>query len=209
MPSRLVRVASIGAAVVLTVLGLHPSAASSSVVAAPPTTANVAVSDFLYTPSVVTVAAGGTVTFDFQGPSHHTVTDTSGMGLYDSGSVGAGGPSFSVTVPAAGEYRFTCVPHPWMGGHIAVPMQVLPRRGTHADVYAATWAAADAAAGYVYDVEIRRPGRRWRAWQTSTTTPGTSFGLHAGDGVYRFRARMRSDAGGATEWSPVASVRVG
>lgn len=175
---------------------------------APSTEIHVAVTDFLYTPSEVTLARGGTVTFDFAGPSHHTVTDASGMGLYDSGSVGVGGASFAVTVQGAGEYRFTCIPHPWMGGHIAVPMRVQPRRGTHTDVFAATWATVAPDDGFVYDVELRRPGQHWRAWLSDQTSTGASFELRAGDGTYRFRARLRSLASGAADWSPVTPVAV-
>jgi len=169
---------------------------------------HIAVGDFLYTPSEVSVARGATVTFDFVGPSHHTVTDASGMALYDSGSVGAGGPSFTVTVQGAGEYRFTCIPHPWMGGHIAVPMRVQPRTGSRTDLYTATWAAVVPDAGFVYDVELRRPGGHWRPFLSDQTGTGASFALRAGDGTYRFRARLRALAGAAAAWSPVSLVRV-
>jgi plastocyanin len=204
------RLTAVLAALVLALLAASGSSATLRAVPAraPASEIHVAVSDFLYTPSVVSLARGGTVTFDFAGPSHHTVTDASGMNLYDSGSVGAGGASFAVTVQGAGEYRFTCIPHPWMGGHIAVPMRVQPRRGTHADIYAATWAAVAPDTGFVYDVELRRPGRHWRPWLSDQTSTGVSFGLHAGDGVYRFRARLRSLASGGADWSPVTTVVV-
>ncbi len=55
-----------------------------------------------FDPSLVVLARGGTVTFDFDGPDHHTATDGTGMDLYDSGVVDGGGPSFSYTYRAAG-----------------------------------------------------------------------------------------------------------
>ena len=76
---------------------------------------HVEVSDFLFDPTTWRSTAGQTVVFDFVGPSHHTVTDASGMAFYGSGSAGPGDPSFEVTYPAAGGYLFTCIPHPWMG----------------------------------------------------------------------------------------------
>ena len=43
--------------------------------------------DYLFDPATVPLPRGGTVVFDFEGPSHHTATDGSGLELYDSGSV--------------------------------------------------------------------------------------------------------------------------
>src|SRR4029077_8901551 len=93
---------------------------------AAPAPVHVVVSDFLLDPRTVPVRTGQTVVFDFVGPSHHTVTDASGMGFYGSGSVGPGDPDPTYSVPslAAGGYLFTCIPHPWMAGRVTVPMRV-------------------------------------------------------------------------------------
>ncbi|MEP6759498.1 MAG: plastocyanin/azurin family copper-binding protein [Actinomycetota bacterium] len=174
-----------------------------------PPSVQVEVSDFQFDPTAVPIGAGQTVVFDFVGPSHHTVTDASGMALYESGSVGPGDPSFSVTYPAAGAYLFTCIPHPWMGGRVTIPMRVHRVTGDPAPTFRVGWAASDAAVGFVYDVQITRPGRHWTAWQTDVTIRGMSFTPTAGPGTYRLRARMRSVGGGQALWSPAVELHIG
>lgn len=174
-----------------------------------PVPVHVAVSDFLFDPGTVVIGAGQTVVFDFAGPSHHTVTDVSGMAFYDSGSVGAGDSSYSVTYPAAGGYLFTCIPHPWMAGRVTIPMRVHRIAGTPSPTFRVVWAASDAAAGFVYDVQISRPGGHWDGWRTGETVRSTPFTPHAGPGTYGFRARMRSLTGGQARWSPAEQIHLG
>jgi plastocyanin len=195
------------AVVVLLTLGVRGGMTPSS--AETPQPVHVAVSDFLFDPTTVAIGAGQTVVFDFVGPSHHTVTDASGMGLYGSGSAGPGDPSFEVTYPAAGGYLFTCIPHPWMGGRVTVPMRVHRIHDAPTRTFRLGWAAGDAAIGFVYDVQIRRPDRHWADWQSGLAARGMSFTPTAGPGTYRFRARMRSLAGGQALWSPAAQFHVG
>ncbi|MFI5392494.1 MAG: plastocyanin/azurin family copper-binding protein [Myxococcota bacterium] len=169
---------------------------------------HVEVADFSFAPTTVALGRGQTVVFDFVGPSHHTATDSSGMGLYDSGSVGAGGPSTSYTFPAAGVYRFTCTPHPGMGGRVAIPMRVSPASGGLHRTFHVTWAATVAPEGFVYDVQIQKPGRDWADWRNGVVGRKTSFTPNAGKGKYRFRARMRSLDGGEAFWSAEAVMKV-
>jgi plastocyanin len=170
---------------------------------------HVAVSDFLFDPTELSIARGDTVVFDFDGPSHHTATDSTGMELYDSGSVGEGGPSLSVTFEAAGTYRFVCTPHIGMGGRVFVPMRVAPKHAGVHHTFTATWATLSAPDGFVYDVHIRRPGKSWKGWRTGITDPQGSFTPTSGKGLYRFRARMRGLSGGQTMWSAQSKIRVG
>ena len=191
------------------VLMLAPNGRATPASAAP-APVHVEVSDFLFDPGTVTVRTGQTVVFDFVGPSHHTVTDASGMAFYGSGSVGPGDadPTYSVTYPAAGGYLFTCIPHPWMAGRVTVPMRAHRIDGAASPTFRVVWAASDAAAGFVYDVQIARPGSHWDGWRTGVTAPSTSITPHADPGIYRFRARMRSLTGGQARWSPADQVRV-
>lgn len=176
----------------------------------PPDATHVDVVDTRFDPSTVSISRGGTVVFDFVGPSHHTATDSSGLGLYDSGSVGPGGPSTSFTFQAAGVYPFTCTPHPFMGGRVTVPMRVAPRSGSMHEAFTVTWAAVEAWDGVFYDVQVRRPGKVWKAWRTGVTTRLDSFIPGAGKGRYRFRARLRDPGlGEASRWSAPAAVDVG
>jgi plastocyanin len=91
--------------------------------------AHVQVHDRYFSPTTVAVPRGGTVVFDFVGDGHHTATDASGLELYDSGLVDGGGPSVSAVFAAAGAYRFTCTPHPSMGGRVEVPVRAAPASG--------------------------------------------------------------------------------
>ena len=170
---------------------------------------HVAVSDFLFDPGTVVIGAGQTVVFDFVGPSHHTVTDASGMAFYDSGSVGAGDPSYSVTYPAAGGYLFTCIPHPWMAGRVTIPMRVHRIAGTPSPTFRVAWAASDAAVGSVYDVQIARPGGHCGRLADRGDRSLDAVQAARGPGTYGFRARMRSLTGGQARWSPAEQIHLG
>jgi plastocyanin len=174
-----------------------------------PQTVNVAVGEFYFAPGSVQLARGGTVVFDFTGSETHTATDSSGLGLYDTGNVGPGGDSFEFTFPAAGVYPFVCTPHAGMGGRVSVPVRVTPRSGGPGPAFTVVWAASRATDGRVYDVQVRRPGARWDAWRRGVTRASGTFLAKAGEGVYRFRARMRDPGlGASSRWSPAARLRV-
>lgn len=196
-------------AMLVSAMLMHGGALSSAALRAVPPPTHVGVSDFLFDPTEVAIGAGQTVVFDLVGPSHHTVNDASGMDLYASGSIGPGDPSFSVMFPAAGGYLFTCIPHPWMGGRVTIPMRVHRLSGAPRPTFRLGWAASDAATGFAYDVQILRPGRQWTDWQTGVATRSISFTPAAGPGTYRFRARMRSLVGGQALWSAAAHLQVG
>ena len=170
---------------------------------------HVDVSDFVFAPDEIPLGRGGSVIFDFSGPSHHTATDATGMGLYDSGSVGPGGPSTWFTFPAAGGYRFTCTPHPWMGGQVDVPMRVSPSSGSLKKTYSVVWSSISAPDGFVFDVQLKRPHRDWKDWKVGVTARSTAFRPNAGKGTYRFRARMRSLSGSQAFWSDSEVIHVG
>ncbi|HEY6566213.1 MAG TPA: plastocyanin/azurin family copper-binding protein [Actinomycetota bacterium] len=176
-----------------------------------PADTHVEVLDFRFDESHLSIGRGGTVIFDFVGQSHHTATDGTGMDLFDSGSVAPGGPSTSFTFVAAGAYRFVCTPHvsDGMVGRISVPMRVAPARAGVHHTFTATWAAITAASGFVYDVQVKRPGTGWASWRKATTDRQASFTPNAGKGTYRFRSRMRSLTGGEASWSEVSTIRVG
>ncbi len=187
-----------------------PSPSGTGGPTSPPDGVHVEVVDYRFDPATVAVRRGGTVVFDFVGPAHHTATDSSGLQLYDSGSIGAGGPSTWFTFESAGIYSFVCTPHTGMGGRVEVPMQAAPRAGGLHRTFTITWASADATGDHVYDVRVRRPGKPWKLWRSGVTMRSGSFLPGAGEGRYRFRARMRDAVTGeASRWSAVASIRVG
>ena len=95
----------------------------------PPTQASVMIMDFQFSPSVVTIAAGGTVTWTNHDSSPHSVTadDTA----YDSGMLRTGG-TWSKTFATPGTYRYHCEYHPEMVATVVVlaPGATVPPGGT-------------------------------------------------------------------------------
>ena len=165
--------------------------------------------NFAFYPSVSSVARGGQVSWDFCTSTAHNVVDATSMGLFDSGSGVLGDPPFTVVFPAAGKYAYVCTFHTGMGGTVKVPIAVSPHRGRRTTRFTVTWASAGASAGFVYDVQIRRPGSsHWRSWKRAVTGGLSSFRRDAGLGKYRFRARLRSTTNGHTEWSATATILV-
>ncbi len=96
-----------------------------------------------------------------------------------------------------------------MGGRVRVPMHVSPARGGVHRMFTATWASQTAPDGFVYDVQIRRPGKVWKGWSSGTAERKRAFVPPSGEGTYRFRARMRRLAGGRSMWSEPSTIRVG
>ena len=192
--------------------GLPVTAGPSTAGTSPPPSEEVHVDvvDFRFDPSTVEIGRGDVVVFDFVGPSHHTATDSSGLALYDSGSVAAGGPSTSFEFEAAGVYPFACTPHVEMGGRVSVPVRVAPQSGGVRKTFTVTWASAEATGAHVYDVQVRRPGATWTRWRTGVTARTRSFTSDGGAGRYRFRARMRDvELAEASRWSEAVEIRVG
>jgi plastocyanin len=82
----------------------------------PPTSPNmVSIEGFQFTPSVITVNKGDTVTWVNQDPVAHTVT---GSG-FDSGNM-AKGVSYKHTFNDAGTFDYRCSYHPSMRGQVIV-----------------------------------------------------------------------------------------
>ena len=177
--------------------------------ATPPEGIHVEVRDDYFTPAEVDIPRGGTIVFDHLGPSHHTATDGTGMGLFDSGSVDETSPPTWYTFEAAGLYPFVCVFHPQMSGRAYVPVRAAPVTGSPSRARTITWATGPAAVGFAYDVQIRRPGSGWTAWRLGVVKPGASFRADAGTGRYRFRARLHEPGVAASGWSRPASIEVG
>ncbi len=146
--------------------------------------------------------------FDYVGAQQHSATDSSGLDLYDSGTVSGGGPSTWFTFDAAGVYHFTCTLHPLMVGQVDVPVRAAPAKGGLNRRFTITWAAAAPSAGLVYDVQIKRPGGDWKVWRDGVLGLSKTFRADKGTGTYSFRARSRNAGGGSSLWSLSAQIRV-
>ncbi len=138
----------------------------------------------------------------------HAVTDDNGTGLFVSPRLDPGA-SFDFEFDAAGNYE---VIDPATGhvGTVAVQMTAAPANGTTTTSFTVRWASAALPAGYVSDVQIRRPGASaFSNWLQSQTATGTTFTPDAGPGTYSFRARLRKVSGSAhTLWSAAHNVNV-
>lgn len=78
---------------------------------------SVAITDFQFTPSTITVKVGDTVTWTNNGPSKHTATADDGS--FDSGNLSAG-QTFSHTFQTAGTFSYICTIHPFMKAQVVV-----------------------------------------------------------------------------------------
>jgi plastocyanin len=160
----------------------------------------IAVDDFTFSNIVGSLERGKSVQWIFQGPNNHTATDNSGMGLFDSGSMGPD-TTFGFQFRSAANYRITCSIHPSMTAVIRVPMVVDPSSGGVSTQFTATWAARAPWTGYVYDVQVKRPGSSsWTDLWKGTTALSGSFVPDSGKGTYTFRSRVRNSSTGAATW---------
>jgi plastocyanin len=96
---------------------------------------------------------GGDVTWNFDGTGQQTVTDTSGLGLYDSGPQGAG-QTFVQGFDAAGTYPYADTLDPSITGSIKVPVEITSaaavfagERGALVTSRTIRWSAAPAPTG--------------------------------------------------------------
>lgn len=165
--------------------------------------------DDYFLPSFAVVARGDTVVWDFSDAERsHTATDSSGMGLFDSGLVSPGGPSFVYAFEAAGSYPYTCTIHTDdMNGRVNVPIRVSPTSGPVGRTFRVRWATGTAPDGFVYDVQRKRNDGSWSSWLSGARGARDQFEPER-HGTYRFRARLRRESGGASGWSDPVSATV-
>jgi len=182
------------------------SASQSTTVKSQAKTKYVAVTDSGITPSILAVAQGTTVQWNFFGPSSSSVIDATGMGLFSSGPK-APVSYYRFTYIGAGQYAMTDALH--HTGTIKVALKAAPASGTVSTPFTITWASATAPSGFVFDVQVKRPGSStWTNWLTAQTAASSVFTPDAGVGTYRFRARMRELSGGASAYSAAKAIAV-
>jgi plastocyanin len=175
---------------------------------APTATTPVSITNTAFVPALVTVAQGTGVQWTNNGNTPHTVTDQSGLALFDSGSLPPGAV-YTQFYLAAGAYNYKCTIHGFTGT-VKVPTLASPGTGQQSTVFTVTWAADRAPTGFAFDVQIQRPGSsQWTTWQSAQTLNSATFTPDSGTGTYKFRARYRSSTSSkASKWSGPASIRV-
>jgi plastocyanin len=168
----------------------------------------VTVTDSDMSPTSVNLTPGGTVQWNFSLSNEfpESVDDSSGMGLFDSGGRPADS-SYSFTFYAAGTYKTF---GGFSDGSVVVRPKASPKKGDPTTKFGVSWASSPPHAGFVFDVQIQRPGDpAFSNWKAATKSLGTSFTPDVGDGTYSFRARLRNTGNGtSTGYSPAASVSV-
>jgi plastocyanin len=190
------------------------SAATSPVTPYDTITRAVSIGDAGISPVSAFAKPGDTVTWSFVGPANnHSVTDATGIGLYNTG-LKPPGFSFSYSYFAAGNYTYVDLGTTSNSGEVRVPLSVAPASGTSSTVYAVRWASGSPPAGQVFDVQIMKPGAgsfvSWRQGVTFTnTTFSSSDPAWTTTGTYSFRARLRSTVNGhSTGWSNSKTITV-
>jgi Tol biopolymer transport system component len=157
------------------------------------------------------IRQGDTVvwTFDRAATRTHSVTDASGMGLFDSG-LRPPGASFAYGFSVAGTYGVLDTATGRTSA-ISMAMAASAASGTVDTAFSLHWATAPPDAGFAYDVQLKRPGATdYVDLRAGTSAPSIRFTPDAGAGVYSFRARLRRLDNGATSgWSAPTSVSVG
>jgi len=186
---------------------LAPALLTAALVAAPSAearTTTVTVQDFGFSPASVTVAQGGTVTWQFNDSVDHT--STSDQRFWNSSPKGAG-EKYVLTLTSAGTFGYHCRIHPDMTGRIRVPL----RASGHANTgYTVRWSSLHTApAGRGYDVQYRRStSTTWKTLRSDTRSVSLHFNPSR-DGTYVLRARTRNDTRHASSgWSPTRSVKI-
>ena len=146
----------------------------------------------------------------FFGPGSQSIADASGLGLYASGPRSFVS-SFAYAFGAAGGFPFRSRTSAQAGVVKVLPRAVAAATAAPTQI-AVTWAAAAAAPGLAYDVEVRVPGESaFAPWRSAVSEPRGDFPAPAA-GTYRFRARLVSTAAVPpvrSGWSPVVDVSVG
>lgn len=153
-----------------------------------------------YAPASASIQLGGTVQWNFYGPSPHQVADATGLGLFDSGPKGIAS-SFRRQLTTSGVYAYADPLHPGQGGKVTVAPHVGVSTGfvgsTPVQGIDAMWSIGPVTGTRVFDVQVRRPGETsYSDWKMGTTDDASGFAVDV-PGTYSVRVRMRDTATGA------------
>jgi plastocyanin len=161
-----------------------------------------------FSPTPVTVDQGGLVTWavpETAGQSH-SVADATKMGLFASGTMNPGA-TFSHQFFQSGVYKEKDATT-GKKGTVKVRLAASPTSGKTTDLYTLTYAAQAPPAGFVEDIQLKRPGAAgYVDWQTGLTGTSITFTPDAGTGSYLFRASLRRVSNAAhSGWAKVTIV---
>jgi plastocyanin len=171
------------------------------------------VQDFSFQPTPARLAMGQNVQFACAGNAYwHTATDTTGMGLFDTGPMRPSGYAYA-TIPSAGTFPYHCSEptstHIAMNAQLKAPVVITPASGTVNTTFTVKWAASSLPVGYVVDVQRRAPGTTtWTSWKAGVTVLSATFKTSV-RGTWSFRARLRRTSNAKMSgWSNPKTVTV-
>jgi hypothetical protein len=161
-----------------------------------------------FSPTPVAIDQGGLVTWavpESAGQSH-SVVDATKMGLFASGTMSPGS-SFSFAFPWSGVFKEKDATT-GKKGTVKVKLVAAPTSGKTTDLYTLTYAAQAPPAGFVEDIQLKRPGAGgYVDWRTGLTGTSVNFTPDAGAGSYLFRASLRRTSNAAhSGWAKVTIV---
>jgi streptogramin lyase len=162
-----------------------------------------------FSPTTLTAKTqAASVQWLFLAPGVQNVTDSSGMGLFGS-TASEPGTAYSFTFNAAGTYSYK---NTLSGatGKVAVPVLPSPKKGTTSTAFTIKWAAAAPPAGFVVDVQVKRPNSAvYVNWQTGVSSTSAPFTPDAGVGKYLFKSLLRRTSNGKKSgYSKPATITV-
>jgi streptogramin lyase len=153
------------------------------------------------------LALGSTVQWTFFGPGTQSVTDSTGMGLFNSGPRSFVS-TFSHVFDAAGDYTFRSTRNSALTGVVKVMARVTPNSVTAGTPATVQFATGTAGPGFLYQVQMRAPGQHSFSPWVSTTQPTNDFTPPAA-GTYEFEARLVDNGTSphtSSGWSPVVTL---
>jgi hypothetical protein len=159
-------------------------------------------------PASVVASQGATVVWTFLGQLTHIVYDASGMALFGSGPRSTMS-YYAFRFVGAGTYYYKDTAFNGALGKVKVPLKVQPSAGTTSTTFTVTWAAAPPPSGFVFDLQVKRPGSSvFVDLMVGVTGSKAAFVPDAGPGIYSFQSRIRSGSGWASQYSPVKDILV-
>jgi len=162
-------------------------------------------------PNLTLLKRGDSVSWGFFGPKDHSVTETSGLHLFDSGYAPAERIMYTMVFPAAGSFPYHCKDPNHassMKGVVHVKVGRTPANGPLGTHFTIKWAQKAADPGYVFDVQKKNPGGTFQKWHKGVTTAQAQF-VPGQTGQFFFRSRVRdTSTGQASGFSPPSSIFV-
>ena len=169
-----------------------------------------AITDAGYSPSHLEGQMGDRFQWENLGVDYHTVTECSGLGLWDSqlvnGSRSHNPETWWLKIPWAGTYRYRDMVSGFEGTLGITPnVRYATPPGNAVEVELGLEAPEE---GTGFDVQLKTGGGDWVTVLEGTRETRISLTLPPGEHAVRCRLRRLGGDGAATEWSPPASFSI-